>query len=96
MFQLRLDYDLIIIDSPPSAVVSDTHVLTRIADATLFVVKWGQTRQNLAVSEFNTLLSNGCPGGILLNQVDARKMSLHRFSDSGLYSRAYSSTYYKS
>ena len=96
MFQLRLDYDLVIIDSPPSAVVSDTHVLTRMADATLFVVKWGQTRQNLAVSEFNTLLSNGCPGGILLNQVDARKMSLHKFSDSGLYSRAYSSTYYKS
>ena len=45
--QAKKDYDLIIIDSAPTLLVTDTFLVTPLADLTLFVVRYGYTDKAL-------------------------------------------------
>ena len=45
--QAKQDYDLIIIDSAPTLLVTDTFLVTPLADLTLFVVRYGYTDKAL-------------------------------------------------
>ena len=42
---LKSAFDLIVIDSSPVLAVSDSRILSRIADKTIFVVRWAETRR---------------------------------------------------
>lgn len=72
---LSQTYDLVLIDSPPTAVVADTRILAAQADAVLFCVQWGKTPVALAQVEMNTLLADGRTVGMVLSQVDMREFS---------------------
>ena len=41
--QVKQDFDMVIVDSPPVGMVSDGYVLANYADATLFVVRHNYT-----------------------------------------------------
>lgn len=45
--QAKQDYDLIIIDSAPTLLVTDTFLITPLADVTLFVLRYGYTDKAL-------------------------------------------------
>ncbi len=45
--QLRVNYDIVVVDSAPIALVSDTYSLAPMADATLFVVRARHTRRSM-------------------------------------------------
>ncbi len=54
---LRKQYDYIVVDSAPAAMVSDTFVINRVADLTLYVIRLGIT--TIQMTEFsNTLVEN--------------------------------------
>lgn len=44
---LRADYDYILIDCPPIEVVADTHIIEKVADRTLFVVRAGLLERSM-------------------------------------------------
>jgi uncharacterized protein involved in exopolysaccharide biosynthesis/Mrp family chromosome partitioning ATPase len=75
LLELRGRYDLVLVDSPPSAVVADTRLLAGLVDATLFFVQWGKTPIELAQNEFNTLLADGRMAGIVLNRADMKELT---------------------
>jgi Mrp family chromosome partitioning ATPase len=54
--QLRERFDIIIIDSAPIAMVSDTFSLAKFGDATLFVTRANYTKRNL-VKYFNEVVA---------------------------------------
>lgn len=54
--QLRKDYDIVIIDSAPIAMVSDTFSLAQYGDATLFVTRANYTKRNL-IKYFNSVVA---------------------------------------
>ena len=54
--QLRERYDIVIIDSAPIAMVSDTFSLAKFGDATLFVTRANYTKRNL-VKYFNEVVA---------------------------------------
>ncbi len=54
--ELRKDYDIIIIDSAPIAMVSDTFSLAKFGDATLFVTRANHTKRNL-IKYFNEVVA---------------------------------------
>ena len=70
---LRSSYDLVILDTPPSAAVADATIIAQMADECLFVVRWNKTPWRLAREQM-TELSRRCNfAGVILNQVDMRK-----------------------
>ncbi len=45
--ELKKEYDIIIIDTAPTVLVSDTLIISKFADTTIFVVRVGVTEKNL-------------------------------------------------
>ncbi|HXB99923.1 MAG TPA: polysaccharide biosynthesis tyrosine autokinase [Terriglobales bacterium] len=69
--QLRGQYDHIVIDTPPTLSVTDAVVLSPRADATILVIRSGQTtKQALRRSRDILMQVNAHVAGVLLNAVD--------------------------
>jgi capsular exopolysaccharide synthesis family protein len=70
----RERYDLIVIDAPPVLAVSDARVISRFADATIFLVRWHDTQESVARLALRQVASaGGRIAGIVLTMVDPRK-----------------------
>lgn len=85
MATLCQNFDLVLVDAPPSAVVADARVLAGLTEAVLFCVQWGKTPLALANSEMNTLLTDGRTVGLVLSQVDIRRYAPYGRLISELY-----------
>lgn len=67
----RAVYDLVVIDGPPVASVSDCAILSRHSDQILFVVRWGQTLRDQALRAVNRLPRDRI-AGVVVNFSEAR------------------------
>ena len=79
-------YDLVVVDSSPVMAVTDSRILSRYVDQTLFAVRWGDTPREQAVLALKKLLEGGAAlGGVVLSMVHTRRHSQYGFGDSGQY-----------
>ena len=86
---LKLEYDYVIIDSPPVQPVSDTLILTQSADYNLFVIRSDETRTASFVSSIKKIQNVGAKiNGIVINDLDTSKDSYYS------YYYSYSPDYY--
>lgn len=79
-------YDVVLLDSAPLLAVSDTLFLARLADKTIFLVRWGKTRRsaaNLALRQ--VLAAQADVAGALLTMVDLKSHATYGEADSGVY-----------
>ena len=78
-------YDYVIVDSPPTQMLSDSRVLADLADRVVFVIRWASTRREVAMSGIEHLAKVGADmAGVALNAVDARRSARY-----GYYNYAY-------
>ncbi|MFP6732148.1 MAG: polysaccharide biosynthesis tyrosine autokinase, partial [Alphaproteobacteria bacterium] len=56
---LREIYDLVVIDTPPVLALSDTLVLLRSVDKTVFLVQWEKTRRETVIAGLRQVLDAG-------------------------------------
>ena len=92
--KLRTTFDLIVIDSSPVLAVSDSRVLSRFVDKTIFVVRWVETRREVARMGLKQLLESGCDlAGVVLSMVNVKKHSRYGYGDSGYYYGRYRKYY---
>lgn len=88
---LKEQFDNIIIDSPPTQSVSDSLVLSTIADSVIYVVKADSTNRNLAASGIARIKSvQGKVSGVILNQVNLDKKSYYSYDYLAGYYDSYS------
>jgi capsular exopolysaccharide synthesis family protein len=87
---LAATYDLVIIDTPPVLAVSDTLVLQRSVDKTVFVVRWERTRRDIALNGLRALIQAGADlAGIVVSQVAPGRGHLYTYyGDSARYREA--------
>lgn len=92
--QLAATNDLVIIDSPPVLAVSDPRVLARLADKTVFVVRWAETRREVVRMGLNQVMNAGADmAGVVLSMVNVRRHSQYGYADSGAYYGKYRKYY---
>jgi capsular exopolysaccharide synthesis family protein len=84
--QLKTEYDLVVIDSPPVMAVTDARIIGRLMDKTLFVVQWEKTPRKVARAALDQLRQSGTDiAGIVLQQVDLKRYGRFGHGDSGYY-----------
>jgi polysaccharide biosynthesis transport protein len=94
--QLKQQFDFIVIDTPPVELVSDALAVARVASATLFVVKAGETNLGVIRTALKRLERAGArPLGVLLNEVDFAKAQRYYGEYTGFGKVGYKG-YYKS
>ena len=87
---LKLDYDYLIIDSPPVQPVSDTLILTQASDYNLFVIRSDETKTSTFMSSIKKIQNVGAKvDGIIINDLDTSKDSYYS------YYYSYSPEYYR-
>ncbi len=88
-------FDLVVLDTPPILPVSDSLVLVRAVEKTIFLVRWEKTRRETAMAGLKHVLEAGADvAGIVLAQVDVRKHAQYDYSDSGYYYQSSYKHYY--
>jgi succinoglycan biosynthesis transport protein ExoP len=93
---LREKYDYVIIDTPPVLVVPDARIISTMADAILYTVKWDSTTRHQVEDGLKQFSSVKVPvTGLVLSQVDVKGMRRYGYGDQhGAYS-SYGRGYYK-
>jgi polysaccharide biosynthesis transport protein len=87
-------YDLVIIDSPPVAAVSDSFTLSDLVDKSIYVIRWERTPRNVALAAIRQMLEAGADiAGVILARVDIKKHARYGYADSGSYQGSYSKYY---
>lgn len=87
-------FDLVVIDTPPIMAVSDAAIVGRIADASVFVVRWAETPRDVAVSAIKQLTNvNVRLAGVVLSQVDLDQHARYGYGDQGYYYGRYREYY---
>ncbi len=89
---LASDYDLVVVDTPPAAVVADALQLSGMVDACILTVKWASTPRHLVLDAIKKLQAARAPlAGVVLTQVDAYK---YKFYGQGTLPYEYARGYY--
>ncbi|NOY25542.1 MAG: polysaccharide biosynthesis tyrosine autokinase [Oligoflexia bacterium] len=71
LLDLRKQYDVVIVDTPPCLVVNDSIVIGRAVDGLIVVVESGSTSRKLVAEMRNRFDASGLePTGIVLNKLD--------------------------
>jgi capsular exopolysaccharide synthesis family protein len=79
--ELRREYDLIILDTPPVLAISDPLFVARLVDATVLVVAWRATPQTFVTDAICALRKMHAPlAGLLLNKVAYKRTANYRHS----------------
>ena len=87
-------YDLVIINSPPIAAVSDCFTLSGLVDKTIYVVRWEQTPRNVALAGIRQMMDAGADiAGIVVARVDVKKHARYGYANSGYYQGNYRKYY---
>ena len=87
-------YDLVILDSPPVAAVSDSFTLSGMVDKSLYVIRWERTPRNVALAGIRQMLDAGADiAGVVLSRVDVKKHARYGYADSGYYQGRYRKYY---
>jgi polysaccharide biosynthesis transport protein len=93
ILDLRQQFDYVILDSAPILPVTDTRILTRLADAVLFVVRWEKTPRDAAADAVKSLRDVHAPlAGIALTRADTKRFHYYSFG-YGSYYYAYAKYY---
>jgi polysaccharide biosynthesis transport protein len=93
--QLRRDYDLVIIDSPPSGLVIDPQIVSNLVDKILFVVRWSVTPRQMVAHSIGRLNRKKIAGVVFNVVIDEHARKYDKYHYSYYYQGLYYKNYYK-
>jgi polysaccharide biosynthesis transport protein len=91
--QARATYDLVVIDTPPLAAVSDAFPLLNLVDGVVIVGRVGRNRRDVAVRLHETLAGANAPLlGVVANGFKAGRLRSYGYAYDGASDRAYATS----
>jgi capsular exopolysaccharide synthesis family protein len=94
MAELRKEFETIVIDSPPIMAVADALTLSNLADASLYMVRWGTTPRPLVLNGLRQMDATklGVTGAVV-TRVDLERQKAYGLGDYGYYYGKYKDYY---
>jgi succinoglycan biosynthesis transport protein ExoP len=90
---LKMEYDYLIIDSPPVQPVSDTLILTQASDYNLFIIRSDSSKTLAFMSSIKKIQNVGAKiDGIVINDLDTSRDSYYNYNYNYNYSSSYNKT----
>lgn len=87
-------YDLVILDTPPTLVVADARIVSKVADAIVYSVKYDDTPRGAVVQGIKELRGVDAPLiGVVLTLVNERRASQYYYSGQTYYKGMYRDYY---
>ena len=87
-------YDLVILDTPPTLVVTDARIVSRIADAVVYAVRWDATPRGAVLEGLKELKSVDAPlTGIVVTMVNESRATKYNYDGYSYYKGQYSDYY---
>jgi len=91
----REDYDLIIIDTPPTGLVIDPVIVSNFSDKIVMIVRWGVTARELVKETVARPFGHRKIAGVVFNLVNERQAQKYgKDAYSYYYGRRYHKEYY--
>ncbi len=88
LLALSVDFDAVIIDSPPVLAVYDAGVIAQHVDTTIMVVRWGETKTTTFVTALQRMSDLSIPvEGVVLSMANSKKYGLYGYPDAEIFSR---------
>ena len=92
--KLRTKYKLIVLDTPPILGITDAKLVMHLADAVLFVVRWGKTKTEVAENGIAALRECRAPiAGAVVTQVNMEAHAKGAYGDAATYYGSYKKYY---
>ncbi|MBI3419545.1 MAG: polysaccharide biosynthesis tyrosine autokinase [Proteobacteria bacterium] len=91
---VRDRYDIILIDTPPIMAVADSAMVAKLADATLYIIRWAITPREVVQQGIKHLANyNVKITGVVLAQVNLEEQKQYGYGDYGYYYGHYKDYY---
>ncbi len=92
--ELRGRFDHVVIDSPPVLPVGDTLVLSRMANALIYAVRWEDTPRDAVTNGLKLLANAGARvTGTVLPQIDFERYTRYSYGEVGSHYKRYQGYY---
>lgn len=92
--ELSETYDLVVLDTPPTLVVTDARIVSGLADACVFAVRWDSTPRDAVKEGVKELLSVNAPLiGVVMTMVNEQRASKYAYDGYSYYKGRYRDYY---
>jgi capsular exopolysaccharide synthesis family protein len=93
MLEIRAEYDMVVIDTPPVLQIPDARLIGRLADGVVLVIRAGMTTRDAAVAVSERLKQDGVPLlGTVMNDWDPKHSPAGYY---GYYHKGYKKYYHR-
>lgn len=90
----RQNYDTIILDAPPVMAVADAALTAKLADATVYIIRWASTPREVVAEGLRHFTNfNIKVAGVVLTQVNLQEQKQYGYGDYGYYYGHYKDYY---
>jgi len=92
--KLSETYDLVILDTPPTLVVADARIISRLVDAVVYVVRWDKTPRGAVLEGLKDLRTLKAPiAGVVMTLVNEGRASKYTYDGYNYYKGKYRDYY---
>ena len=92
--ELSQEYDLVILDTPPTLVVTDARIISKLADAVVYAVRWDSTPRGAVMEGLKELKSIDAPlAGVVMTLINEEKASRYSYEGYSYYKGRYKDYY---